>query len=238
MSNTNFVNSSAATEDFEFSALEKAVNYRQSLMREFEPFLKGQVLEVGSGIGQMTQLLLTKKSVENVHCVEPEQLLFERLKAKGFMARLTCGTILNVPEVNYYDVVFSVNVLEHIEEDRQELKCYADKLREGGRLCLLVPACPSIYSPIDKSFGHYRRYTKKNLTKIVCAAGLQIEHIHYYNSVGYVAWWLSFCVLKQMSFKASSVFFYDRLIFPMVHALEYYVLRPPLGQSLLVIAKK
>ncbi|MDZ4789251.1 MAG: hypothetical protein SH807_09950 [Blastochloris sp.] len=56
MSSTNFVNSNAAIENFEFSALEKAVNYRQSLMREFEPFLEGQVLEVGSGIEQMTQL--------------------------------------------------------------------------------------------------------------------------------------------------------------------------------------
>jgi hypothetical protein len=111
------------------------------------------------------------------------------------------------------------------------------RLRPAGSLCLFVPACPSIYATMDHIFGHHRRYTSGGLSRLLTNAGFKIERIHYYNSVGYLAWWLNFCLLKKTTFEVEKVRFYDRIIFPLVHSWERRVLRPPIGQSLLVVAR-
>ena len=61
--------------------------------------------------------------------------------------------------------------------------------------------------------------------------------LRYYNVLGYFAWWLNFCVLKKRRFNRDAVIFFDRFLFPPSYALESLVLRPPIGQSLLAIAR-
>src|SRR5262249_38228428 len=104
-------------------------------------------------------------------------------------------------------------------------------------LCLFVPARPEIYGPIDRDFGHFRRYTAPELQAKLVRAGFAIHRLNYFNFTGYFAWWLSFCVLKKRRFAAGNVRFYDRAVFPIVHALESKLLRPPFGQSLLAVAR-
>ena len=134
--------------------------------------------------------------------------------------------------------MLSVNVLEHIGDHEAELKLYASLLRtRKGHLCLFVPARPEIYSPIDKDFGHFCRYRRKELQPLLQQAGFEIIRLCYFNFVGYFAWWLNFCVLKKRHFEPAKVLFYDRAIFPIVHGLERRICRPPFGQSLLAIAR-
>lgn len=225
------------SEDFEFAALNEAVNYRRSLLQEFGPYLAGDVLEVGSGIGQLTEQLVQAPRVKSVYAVEPDPHFFNQLTARQLAIESTLGTVSDVPAANRYDAIVSVNVLEHIEDDAGELGRYHGRLNPGGRLCLFVPACPSIYAPIDRSFGHYRRYTPKSLRRLLTGAGFKIQGLHYYNSVGYFAWWLNFCVLKKTTFEIGKVRLFDRAIFPLVHGWEYRVMRPPFGQSLLAVAE-
>jgi SAM-dependent methyltransferase len=225
------------TEDFEFAALNEAVNYRRSLLQEFGPYLKGDILEVGSGIGQLTEELVQLPAVKSVHAVEPDASFFEHLLGRRLAIECTHGTVSDVPSGNRYDALLSVNVLEHIEDDVDELKRYHGRLRPGQNLCLFVPACPSIYAPIDQNFGHFRRYTRKELRTRLLNAGFKIEALYYYNFVGYLAWWLNFCVLKKTNFEIEKVRLFDRAIFPVTHACEYHLLRPFLGQSLLAVAQ-
>jgi len=227
----------STADNFEFAALNEAVNYRLSLLQEFHDYLKGDVLEVGSGIGQLTEQLVQLPGVKRVHAVEPDSSFFSHLTERRLPIESTHGTVSDVPPDNRYDAIVSVNVLEHIEDDVDELKRYRGRLNPGGHLCLFVPACPSIYAPIDRTFGHYRRYTHQVLCDRLSAAGFKIEALHYYNSVGYFAWWLNFCVLKKTTFEIGKVRFFDRAIFPVVHGWEYHVMRPPFGQSLLAVAQ-
>jgi len=69
------------------------------------------------------------------------------------------------------------------------------------------------------------------------AAGFSIVRLNYFNCLGYFAWWFNFCVLKKRHFDVGSVIFFDRVVFPMVHMFERNVVRPPLGQSLLAVAR-
>lgn len=132
----------------------------------------------------------------------------------------------------------SVNVLEHIEGDAEELAKYARLLEKcGGHLCLFVPARPEIYAPIDRAFGHYRRSTRPELKRKLAAAGFTVARLHYFNWVGYFTWWVHFCVARLRRFDAGKVRAFDRVIFPAVHFLESKLMRPLWGQSLLAVAK-
>ncbi len=138
---------------------------------------------------------------------------------------------------NGWNAILSVNVLEHIAADENELQSYQRLLQPtGGSLCLFVPARPEIYAPIDKDFGHFRRYKRSGLRKKLENAGFTIERIRYYNFVGYFAWWVNFCMLQKRSFDTHAVRFFDRRIFPAVHWSETHISAPPFGQSLMAVA--
>jgi SAM-dependent methyltransferase len=231
-------NESAQTEDFEFAALSEAKNYRAALLREFSEHLRGQVLEVGAGIGQITKDLLQKPAIAKLISIEPEPKFCARLRATFPAHTIIRGTIEDLKGNESWNAILNVNVLEHIKEDNRELAIYRQKLaREKGTLCLFVPARPEIYAPIDKDFGHFRRYTKLELRRKLEGAGFQILKLRYYNFAGYFAWWLNFCFLKKRGFDLRAVRFFDRIVFPPVHRIESRICPPPIGQSLLAIAR-
>ncbi|HEX3890379.1 MAG TPA: methyltransferase domain-containing protein [Verrucomicrobiae bacterium] len=231
-------NESAQTEDFEFAALGEAKNYRAALLREFSKHLRGQVLEVGAGIGQITEALLKNSAISKLVSVEPDSKFCARLRAAFPAHQIVQGTIEDLKDGEPWNAILNVNVLEHIQEDERELAIYHEKLaRKKGTLCLFVPARPEIYAPIDKDFGHFRRYTKPELRQKLEAAGFEILKLRHFNFAGYFAWWLNFCVLKKRGFDLQAVRFFDRIIFPAVHGFESRICPPPIGQSLLAIAR-
>lgn len=231
-------NIEARTNDFEFAALEEARNYRRALFQEFETALKGDVLEVGSGIGQMTNHLVQLPAVKRTTCVEPDAAYCARHQALFPEREIICGTVQDLPRGNARDAILCVNVLEHIRDDEGELQRYSEILRpRRGWLCLFVPAGPEIYAPIDKDFGHFRRYRRMELRIKLMNAGFEIGRLNYFNFVGYIAWWANFCLLKKRHFERAKVRFYDRVIFPSVHVLESRFIRPPFGQSLIALAQ-
>jgi SAM-dependent methyltransferase len=231
-------NATANTKDFEFAALNNATNYREALLGEFAKFLRGDVVEVGAGIGQMTAPMLRMSGVTRVVAVEPDPDFCAEHRSRFPDHELIQGTARDLQAGQGWDAVLSVNVLEHIDDHEAELKLYAEFLRKRkGYLCLFVPARPEIYSPIDKDFGHFRRYRRKELQKLLHQAGFEITRLCYFNCIGYFAWWLNFCVLKKRHFEPAKVLLYDRAIFPLVHGIERRICRPPFGQSLLAVAR-
>jgi SAM-dependent methyltransferase len=234
---TSQPNKQAPAEDFEFAALQKADNYRVALLAEFEPFLTGQVLEIGAGIGQITETLLHNPGIKRLVSVEPNPSFANRLRSKFPLLELVQGTIDDVPAAWLFNAILSVNVLEHIEADELELSHYHQRLAERhGKLCLFIPARPEIFGPIDRDFGHFRRYTRAELRTKLTTAGFSIQRLVYFNLLGYFAWWWNFGLLKKRSFAANQVQIFDRLIFPLQHQLEAHFFRPPIGQSLLAVA--
>jgi hypothetical protein len=129
-------------------------------------------------------------------------------------------------------------VLEHIENDRSELGRYRRLLApRRGALCLFVPARPEIYAPIDKDFGHFRRYTRGELKGKLSDAGFEVMRMRYFNVIGYFGWWWTFCVRKKRTFNPNTVRLFDRRIFPLTNAIERLLPPPPLGQSIIAVAR-
>jgi SAM-dependent methyltransferase len=232
------VNAAASTADFEFAALNEAKNYRAALAREFAPFLRGRVVEVGAGVGQMTAAFRALPEVRELVAVEPDSRFHAGFAQQNPDLRLIRGVVGDLPERTGWDAVVAINVLEHIEHDEAELRAWHGLLRDrAGHACLFVPARPEIYAPIDRDFGHFRRYTKPELRRKLTAAGFRVERLCYFNFTGYFAWWLNFRVRRQRTFEIGAVRAYDRAVFPVVHALESRVCRPPFGQSLLAVGR-
>ena len=229
----------AATEDFEFTALSEAKNYRRALFTEFGPFLKGEVIEIGAGIGQMTEHLVSLPGVTRALAVEPDHRFCEKHRSQFPAHEILEGTAEDLAPGTSCDAILSINVLEHIGEDHAELRRYANLVQpRRGTLCLFVPARPEIYAQIDKDFGHFRRYTRQELKTKLYQAGLEIISLYYFNWVGYFAWWFNFRLLKKRMFEPGKVRFYDRSVFPLVYAMESGLFRPPFGQSLIAIARR
>jgi SAM-dependent methyltransferase len=226
------------SQEFEFVALEEARNYRRSIVRQFAPYLRGAVLEIGAGIGHITELLVRQSGVASVGAVEPDHRFARRLREKLPQVYVHEGTVESVDEQMCCDTAVCVNVLEHIEDDEAELRRYWKLLRPtDGCLCLFVPAGPRIYSPIDRDFGHFRRYTQAGLTALLQRTGFEALRVSYFNLVGYFCWWMNFCVLKQRCFQPRSVRIFDRLIFPLTQGVERRLQRVPIGQSVLAVAR-
>lgn len=230
-------NETATTEDFEFAALAEAKNYRAALLHDFRLYLRGNVLEVGCGIGQITAELLKNPGIDKVVSIEPDPAFCAQFRARLPEQELVQGSVEDLRSEVRWNAILSINVLEHIENDGDELATYSRLLQPArGSLCLFVPARPEIYAPIDRDFGHFRRYTRAELMEKLQRAGFSIQSIRYYNFIGYFLWWLNFRVMKQRSFNVGSVRLFDRAVFPVIHGFENRICAPPIGQSLQVVA--
>lgn len=224
-------------DDFEFAALAEARNYRRALLRRFAPHLRGRVLEIGAGIGQFTSELRTLPGLTELVSLEPETRFHAAFRASHPGQTLIAGTAADAPSGPWHAIV-SVNVLEHIGDDGAELVRYRELLAPtGGCLCLFVPARTELYAAIDRDFGHFRRYHRPGLNSSLRQAGFTPEHLHYLNFAGYLGWWFNFRLLGKRQFDPAAVRWFDRLIFPPTHWLETHLLPPPVGQSLLAIAR-
>ncbi|MEO0509725.1 MAG: class I SAM-dependent methyltransferase [Verrucomicrobiota bacterium] len=226
--------------EFEFESLKKAANYRNWIGQRFKASFEGasNVLEVGSGIGQFTQIIQQYAEGAAVTALEPEIQFHDELKISAPNAEHLNAYSSELVGHRSFDAIASVNVLEHIEDDIAELKNWHALLKPGGRVCLLVPAHPEIYASIDNLMGHYRRYTKRSMTDKIESAGLQITELYYFNFLGYWLWLLNFKVFKRKTIDAKNVAFFDRVLIHFSKIMDLIRLNAFKGQSLICIARK
>jgi SAM-dependent methyltransferase len=220
----------------ELDAMELARNYHRWIVDCFRPYIRGTVVEIGAGIGTLSELL-ADCSPEQLRCYEPARNLFP------FLERRMEGRANVRAENSFYDgatradAVVLINVLEHIEDDRTMLERIQGSLNEGGRLLVFVPALPAIFGSLDEQFGHFRRYTRRKLAALVTACGYEIELLRYANFPGVFAWFLTGRILRKRTISPGAASFYDTRVVPIVRAIESRI-APPIGQSLILIAKK
>jgi len=134
--------------------------------------------------------------------------------------------------------VLYVNVLEHIEHDAAEITTAVNLLEPGGRLCVFVPAMPSLYGSLDYKSGHYRRYTAQRLARLFREAGLTDIDVRYFDLLGVAPYWLMYRVLNVSRLDRVSSNGYDRVVVPLSRALQRVLRRPPRGKNLIAVARR
>ena len=86
---------------------------------------------------------------------------------------------------NKFDTIIYLNVLEHIEDDTNEINLAINKLNLGGHLIILVPAHQKLFGKFDSAVGHYRRYNI-DFFKLNKFENTKIEKIIYLDLFGYI----------------------------------------------------
>jgi SAM-dependent methyltransferase len=219
----------------------RAENYFAWQHRMVTRELGRRVIEIGCGIGNFTRLMLDREAVVAID-VEPDCIarLQQRFPDRSNLRALACD--VQVPEFSDLrsfgaDSCVCLNVLEHIERDRDALHRMAGVLAPGGVVILLVPACPSLYGRIDELLGHHRRYTRGSMARLAAAVGLTVKTSYYVNAIGFLGWWTNAHILKRDAQSPAQIQFFDRYVVPFASRLES-VIHPPFGQSLFVVLKK
>jgi SAM-dependent methyltransferase len=82
----------------------------------------------------------------------------------------------SVEPTEQFDLVLMLDVLEHIEHDREFLaRRIAMNLAPGGFLLVSIPSWPSLFSSHDTALGHYRRYRPAEAMKLLEDNGLEVH---------------------------------------------------------------
>ena len=195
----------------------EAVNYNNFLVALIRKNAKksDRILDIGAGIG--TFAIPLAKEGYLVHCVEPDAPLALSIAAAGLPVSRSVVDIAD----DSLDFIYSMNVLEHIEDDTGALRTWLTKLKVGGRMLIYVPAFDFLYSSMDKKVGHHRRYSLGTLANRATAAGLAVETVRYLDSIGFLAA-LLYKVLGNDSgdINKRALIAYDRFIFPLSRLLD------------------
>jgi len=224
----------------ELEAMALAQNYQRWILSQFAPYLGRRVIEVGAGIGTFSQLLLSNGSVSELLALEPAENLFPVLQdrlAQDGRAQTRREYLENLPVTQSADSVILVNVLEHVADDIRLLNTVHRILEPAGTLLLFVPALPWLYGTLDKGFAHQRRYKKSRLAEQLRLTGFRTETLRYVNLPGVVSWFVASRVLRRRTLKPGDVRLYDRWVVPWASRLERRW-EPPIGQSLIAVARK
>src|SRR5215207_1245180 len=140
-----------------------ATTWKAYFGRRVRRHLKGDVLEVGAGIGSMTRALCRRHHRSWV-CLEPDAGLADTFRARAAQepfpvpVEMRTATSRELGAAEKFDTIVYCDVLEHLADDREELEVAAAHLRPGGHVIVLCPAHQFLYSPFDKAIGHFRRY--------------------------------------------------------------------------------
>jgi ubiquinone/menaquinone biosynthesis C-methylase UbiE len=226
----------------DLETMQEARRYGDHLFNLFRSHIGKRVLEIGCGIGTMTQRLLDM--ADEVVAMEPNRYCASRTReVLGTHPRFTMHECLleecDQAELasHRFDTVYCSNVLEHIEDDIAALRTFRDVIVPGGKVLIFVPAIPAAYGPLDAELGHHRRYTKQTLGRAFREAGLPLLTLRYTNPIGLAGWMFNAHVTKSTAHSLAQVKIFDNLIAPWALPLESLI-PPPLGLSLVAVGQK
>jgi SAM-dependent methyltransferase len=208
-------------------------------------FVEGEILEIGSGIGNISKLLLENfkqvslSDLRQEYCHSLEEKFGGNPNLKGIYQ-----LDLSLPDfktryphlLEKFDTVIALNVIEHIQDDQYAVENACALLGKRGRLIVLVPAIPGLYNSLDRHLGHYKRYSRRLLINLFAKAGLKVEECRYHNAAAIAGWWLDGSLLKKEKITPVKLRIFNRLVplFKLVDKLA----TPMTGISLIISGTK
>lgn len=221
-------NSQYGTDTLE--VISEAKEFNEWMYQIIKPHCKGNILEVGSGIGNISQFFLedgadiSLSDIETSYFPQLKEKFADKKNLKGIhLLDLSDKNLEKVhPEmIEAYDTIFALNVVEHIPDHEQAMKNALKMLRPGGKVVILVPAFQSLFNGFDEQLDHQRRYTRKSLTMLLEGAGFKVIHKQYYNAMGVLGWFVSGNILKKKMIPGGQMKLYNSLV-PLWKVLDFF----------------
>jgi SAM-dependent methyltransferase len=226
-------------------ALRSARNYYAWIADQFRPLLGARVLDIGGGHGShLEQVVDGRRFVMSLdvspECVEDMKRRFQGTPFDATVGDITEPALIARLAALRFDTILCVNVLEHIEDDTAAVRGMAAILRAArGRLFLFVPAHPALYGTPDLLAGHFRRYGRRRLTRLLRASGFAVRRAYYFNGLGALPYLINARLLRPKTLAGpvdTQIVLFDRWVVPLLRPLEA-VIPMPFGQSLIAVAE-
>ena len=215
---------------------DKASLWIKYVVFKIKRFLKNDILEVGAGFGSFTRSYM--KNFHSVTLTDADDNSFNLLK-QNFLNDQNVNIIKSsVKDIEKkFNTILYFNVLEHIEEDKLEIKNALEKLNNKGYLIILVPAHQKIYSKLDKAVGHYKRYDidffKNNRFE-----NSKIVKLYFLDVFGYLLYYANKIFFKGETYPSNlKIFIWDKIFTPLTIVIDFLTAYK-FGKNILCIYQK
>jgi glycosyltransferase involved in cell wall biosynthesis len=220
-------------------SLSHARRYAEWQVATLLPDMGERILEIGSGIGNISRLLPKREHLTVSDCnVEYLEILKSAFRGNELVAvekfNLTSDANVDRLRNNGYDTIVCLNVLEHIADDEEALRRMRHILKSGGRLLLLVPQYKWLFGSYDRLVQHYRRYNRDELRKKLEAAGFHICRLRGFNRASTPGWWWNAVICKRGQMGRFQLKLFDMMV-PLLKRIDRWLPMP--GQSLIAVAE-
>ena len=206
---------------YTLEVIAKADRFNKWMYDQFKQQLKGEILEIGSGIGNISKFVIADG--HSITLSDYNEEYCEALK-KNFKDHKNVRKILRIdllhPEFQTeyiackekYDSIFLLNVIEHIENDLAAIKNCRYLLRSHGTIILLAPAYSWLFCSFDKQLGHYRRYSLQSLKLLLEKNNFTILRSSHFNFAGIFGWLLFGKILNQRMLTKNEMSIFNKIV--------------------------
>ncbi|MBV8553451.1 MAG: glycosyltransferase [Acidobacteriaceae bacterium] len=198
-------------------AMSRAKRFNRWMADTIGPWIVGEVLELGAGIGNLTVLLSSGRHRYIATDTHKEHLyeLRSRVDHRPNVELAVCDFSDPADAERFResaDTVVCLNVLEHVADDLAGLENIHACLRPGGTAIILVPQGPQAFGSMDEVLEHKRRYTVEELKGKMAAAGFQVEQITFFNRATWPGWYLNSRILRRRTLSRLQLRVFDLLV--------------------------
>jgi len=224
-------------------AIAQAKHFNYWIYETIAPFCDGKILEIGSGIGNISSRFIQNNQKITVSDIRENYCSYLYNHFDNEVDDVINMDIID-PDFDQkhhnlfgnFDSIFALNIVEHVKDDSLAIANCKKLLKKEGHLIILVPAYQKLYNRFDKELEHYRRYTLKGLISLFKNNEFQIIHNQYFNFIAILGWWFSGSILRKKTIPKGQMKLYDSLV-PVFKIIDKIVLNK-IGISAIVVGKK
>lgn len=221
--------------------ISKADKLNRWMYDTISPYCSGNILEIGSGIGNISQFFITENA--NIALTDIRESYCDILRKKFSGNRvLLLDLVDNEFDTKYadllgtFDTVFALNVVEHIQDDVLAMQNVKKLLKPSGKAVILVPSYQFLYNQFDVELEHFRRYTIPKLENVFNESGFKILKSWHFNFIGIFGWYVSGKLMKNKTIPEGQMSFYNVLV-PIFRLVDKCVFNK-IGLSTITVGQK
>jgi 2-polyprenyl-3-methyl-5-hydroxy-6-metoxy-1,4-benzoquinol methylase len=134
---------------------------------------KKRILDIGCGDAFISRNLLQNKDIQSINCVDIKLNNGQISHLSSLTNKISFHN--NYRELDSYNLVLLLDILEHIENDIFFLKNIVSKYTEqNGYMLITLPAFQALFGSHDYFLGHYRRYNLNQTERLLRNINLEI----------------------------------------------------------------
>ena len=201
-----------------------------------------KILDMGCGSGHNLKML---SEFGEVFALEPDKQIAKYAQSENPNCKIIIGAM---PDDNplcdeKFDLIVSLDVLEHIEDDKKTLIELEKMLNDDGKIIITVPALQFLYGPTDVLAHHYRRYNKTMLKTLIKSLQSNKIKLYYFNSflflpIVIVRLFEKYFRKNETNFIDGNISILNKFLFNTMSFERFLLNFNPIGVSLLAIIEK